>query len=104
MPNVRVVLCEECGNTQLAPVVVCRRCGAGQVKNAEIPGRGRLYTYTTIHVPPDNWAKKVPYVVGVLRMTNGLLMTASYTKDACDTLMIGDEINVWVEDGRYVFQ
>lgn len=104
MLNVEVVLCEECGNFQQTPAVVCRRCGADHVKNVKIPGRGRLYTYTTIHVAPDNWNKRVPYVVGVLEMMSGLLMTASYTEDSSDKLVIGDDFNVCVEDGRFVFQ
>ncbi len=104
MPNVEVVMCEECRNLQLAPAVVCRKCGAEQVNNAEIPGRGKLYTYTTIHVPPDNWNKQVPYVVGVLKMMDGLLLTASYTESSYDKLEIGNEFDVWVEDGMFVFQ
>ncbi len=100
---VEVVMCEECNNLQLAPAVVCRRCGAGHVRNTELPGRGRLYTYTTIHVPPENWNKKVPYVVGVLRMINGLLLTASCREDSFDKLVIGDEFDVWVENSSFIF-
>lgn len=70
--------CAECAVTYLPPRVYCEQCFA-DLSGAwrEVPGRGRVHTYTVVHVDREGRPLARPDVVAFVRIegTDGGLMT-----------------------------
>jgi len=64
--------CNECGNLQLATVVLCSKCGSKRLKVVESNGEGRVVTFTILHVPPEGFEKYAPYGWAVVKLDEGI--------------------------------
>lgn len=67
-----VVRCSQCRTYLIPPVYVCRRCGGTDLEEAEVEGRGTIYTHTTIRVGPESLKDQVPYTVVVVEIAPDL--------------------------------
>ena len=64
--------CNACGRDHYYPRPFCPSCWSDDVSWKEASGRGRLYTYSIVHVndlPP--FAERVPYVAAVVELDEG---------------------------------
>ena len=50
--------CRACKTRLYPPRADCPRCGASDMEWIPLRGRGRLATFTIIHVPPEHFASK----------------------------------------------
>jgi len=64
--------CRKCGKIHLPPRPLCDNCFSEDFDWVEIPEKGRLLTYTVIHVAPPQFQKMAPYAVGIVELENGL--------------------------------
>ncbi len=48
-------------------------------KFTQFSGRGEVYSFTVIHAPPEGFAKYTPYMVALVRLAEGPLVTAQLT-------------------------
>jgi uncharacterized protein len=50
-----------------------------------LSGRGAVYSYTMVHQPPDGYEGQAPYLLAMVRLDEGPLVTAQLTDcDAAD--------------------
>ena len=63
--------CDECGTLFLPPRPLCTRCFSRDFKWVELRRRGRLLSYTVIHVSPVQFQSLVPYTVGIVELQDG---------------------------------
>jgi len=63
--------CNKCGEVMLPPRPVCTKCFNKNLKWIEVESRGRLLTYTVIHVAPKQFEKLTPYPVGIVKLEGG---------------------------------
>lgn len=54
--------CGECGVRLFPPVAVCPECLSEEMAPVHLSARGRLYSWSVVHVAPRGWT--VPYVAG----------------------------------------
>jgi len=78
MALLRGFKCEECNFFTPYESVICPKCGSSKVVPVESLGAGEVYTFTTIHVPPEGFEDKVPYTVVVVKLDEGTLVSASW--------------------------
>ena len=64
--------CSKCGNLLLPPRPMCTKCLSTDLKWVELEKRGKLLTYTVIHVAPTQFQSMVPYTVGIVKLKDGL--------------------------------
>ncbi|RMG26935.1 MAG: Zn-ribbon domain-containing OB-fold protein [Methanobacteriota archaeon] len=69
------VRCKDCNNVMVPPRPVCRACQSTNIEIHPIEGRGKLLTWTTIHVGPPSYEDNVPYTVGIVEFDNGERLT-----------------------------
>jgi uncharacterized protein len=79
-------------------------------RNAEpkqLSGRGEVYSFTTIHAPPAGFEKFAPYMVALVRLDEGPLVTAQLTDVDEAEVKIGMKVEMVTrvlredgEDGR----
>jgi len=64
--------CNACGTDHYYPRPFCPSCWSDDVSWREASGRGKVYTYSVVHVndlPPFN--ERVPYVAAIVELDEG---------------------------------
>jgi hypothetical protein len=63
--------CGECGAILLPPRPMCTKCFSKDFDWVKLKGKGKLLTYTVIHVSPVQFQSMAPYAVGVVELEDG---------------------------------
>jgi uncharacterized protein len=64
--------CVKCGKIHLPPRPLCDNCYSKEFEWVNVSGKGRLVTYTVIHIAPQQFQTLTPYAVGIIELENGL--------------------------------
>ena len=67
--------CQECKEIYVPPRPVCRNCGSSNIDITTVEGKGKLITWTEIHIAPPTHTDKVPYILGIVKLNNGQSLT-----------------------------
>lgn len=102
--DVSVQKCSSCGTFQPPPAYFCVSCKSDGLECIEIPGKGILYTYSTVYVPLSSLEAEAPYTVAIVEFPEGLRITGRIAKTVSENLEIGARVEVVdVKDGVYYF-
>ena len=83
-------VCPECGNKMFPPRDVCPECSDTSPQPLyQFSGRGEVYSYTTVHNPPEGYQEMAPYTVALVKLEEGPLITAQLTDVSNDDVSIG---------------
>ncbi len=63
--------CTKCGSTLVPPRPKCPQCFSQHLKWKQLQKKGKLVTYTVIHVSPKRFQALTPYVVGIIDLGDG---------------------------------
>jgi hypothetical protein len=64
--------CEHCGEYFYPKRTICPKCRrSGKIKELKFSGKGRVYSYTVIRVPPEGFRLYVPYVIAIIELEEG---------------------------------
>jgi uncharacterized protein len=106
--------CNKCGKIHMPPRPLCDNCYSQEFTWMEISGKGKLLTYTIIHVAPPQFQALAPYTVGIVQLENGLKLPGMVSGVAEGQLKIGMELTVdfkacaagqaWPQWQRYCFK
>ena len=106
--------CLKCGKIHLPPRPLCDNCLGKEFKWVQISGKGKLLTYTVIHVAPQQFHALVPYAVGIVQLENGLKIPGMIQALTQEQLKIGMELmldfgtcstsQTWPQWTRYCFK
>jgi uncharacterized OB-fold protein len=106
--------CLKCGKIHLPPRPLCDECYSQTFEWVEVSGRGKLLTYTVIHVAPPLFQALAPYAVGIVQLTNGLKIPGMISGVLQEQLKISMELTVdfkscivgqaWPQWPRYCFK
>ncbi|AOP35275.1 hypothetical protein A0128_16355 [Leptospira tipperaryensis] len=64
--------CNSCGFQMTEPSVACTSCGSSETSEIQFSGKGKIYTYTVVHVGFGHLAKRAPYVLAVVELEEGI--------------------------------
>ncbi len=87
-----VARCSKCGELLLPPRPMCTKCLSTDLKWVELGKRGELLTYTVIHVAPTQFQSMVPYIVGVVRLKDGLKLPGMIRGIEPEEIKVGMEL------------
>ncbi len=71
--------CPQCGADIFPPRDVCPECSEPAKMLYTFVGKGTVYSYTTIVDAPEGFENQVPYVVALVKLDEGPLITAQLT-------------------------
>ncbi len=71
--------CETCGVKLFPPRDVCLACEAPAQELYTFTGLGEIYSYTTIYDAPAGFEHNAPYMVALIKLEEGPLVTAQLT-------------------------
>ncbi len=86
--------CQKCGKIHLPPRPICDNCYGQEFSWIEVSGKGKLLTYTIIHVAPPQFQALAPYVVGIVELESGLKLPGVVSGVAETNLKVGMELTV----------
>jgi uncharacterized OB-fold protein len=106
--------CRKCGKVHLPPRPLCDNCYSKEFEWTEIPTKGKLLTYTIIHIAPAQFQSMVPYAMGIVQLENGLKMPGMIRDVKPEQIRIGMSLAMdfgtcqatqpWPQWPRYYFK
>ncbi len=101
--RLETVRCSECGTVAYPPRGRCGKCGSNKFENYKLPEKGELVTFTIVRNPPKGFEKMPPYVVGIVKLEDGTIITSQITDVEPEDVKIGMKVEAVfrkvVEDG-----
>lgn len=92
------VKCSDCNNLMLPPRIICTKCNSRELEWHEFKGDGTLETYSILHVAPTFLKDNVPYIVGIVKLREGPMITGRIADvDATKSENIEIGMNVKIE-------
>ncbi|MBN1220174.1 MAG: Zn-ribbon domain-containing OB-fold protein [Anaerolineae bacterium] len=83
-------VCPNCQGKIFPPRDVCPHCAQEASQPPfQFSGRGEVYSYTTVHNPPEGYEEGAPYTVALVKLEEGPLITAQLTDVANSAVEIG---------------
>lgn len=86
--------CAKCGKIFFPPRLVCSGCWGRVFNKVTLPLDGTIETFTVIRVAPSGFADEAPYAVGIMKLTNGVKVTAQIVDCAPEEIAIGDPVRL----------
>jgi len=106
--------CQKCGKIHLPPRPLCDNCFSRDFEWISVSGKGKLLTYTVIHIAPAQFQALTPYVVGIIQLENGIKIPGMVQSLKQEQLVIGMELTLdfgtcnttqqWPQWQRYCFK
>lgn len=91
--------CGSCGKRQFFPRPFCRHCMTDAPDWVPCSGQATIYTFTVNHRAANaHMADKLPYVVAVVTLDEGVRMMANIVEADLDEVQIGARVEVcWLD-------
>ncbi len=106
--------CLNCGKIHLPPRPLCDKCFSQEFEWINVSGKGKLLTYTIIHVAPQQFQHLTPYAVGIVQFENDPKIPGMIQNLTQDQIRIGMELELdfgtcgttqqWPQWTRYCFK
>lgn len=97
--------CRRCGHKQLYPRDLCISCRCTDLELVDAAGTGTIYSFSVTHRSPDEEHFHPPYVVALVRLTEGPAVTTNIVDSDPGDLRCDLPVMVtWerLEDGRHL--
>lgn len=85
--------CPHCGAKIYPPRDACPECSQPAQDLYTFSGKGEVYSYTVVMDGPEGFELQVPYVVALVKLDEGPMVTAQLT-DYEDEPAIGDRVEM----------
>ena len=82
-------VCPQCGEKYFPPRDVCPACKAHPLQPYRFNGNGIIYSFTVIYQATPRFEPYVPYVVALVKLEEGPMITAQITDIDVDSVSIG---------------
>lgn len=86
--------CADCGTLLLPPKPVCTKCFSTDFRWIELKGKGKLLSYTVIHISPKQFESMAPYVVGIVELGDGLNLPGMICDVQPEKIKVGMDLKV----------
>lgn len=82
-------VCPHCGAKLFPPRDVCPACQGPAKELYRFSGKGTVYSFSTIYSAPEGFEAYVPYIVALVKLEEGPLVTAQLTDVTKEEVHIG---------------
>jgi len=98
--------CVDCGMVIAPPSGSCYGCGSSKMDWTTVSGKGKLVSFTVIHIAPDEFADEVPYYIAIVELAEGTRVSArllGYDPLKPEDVKLGSDVKMeyeTIESGR----
>jgi len=97
--ELRVQVCNACGNRQLPWGPCCSTCLSQDLGFVVASGRATVFSFTIVrHAFHPSFADKLPYVVADIQLEEGPIITNTVTDVNPEQVTIGMAVEVWFDE------
>ncbi|MCW8278523.1 Zn-ribbon domain-containing OB-fold protein [Pseudomonas sp. PCH199] len=90
--------CARCGKCQFYPRAFCISCLCDEIEWIDASGLGCIYTFTVCRIAPSPaFASRLPYVVALIDLDEGVRLLANILDANLDRVAIGARVSVCFE-------
>jgi len=89
--------CDDCARCFFYPRPFCPRCFSSRVRWIAASGRGRLHTFVVHYRPPRNLPVRVPCVIGIVELEEGVRLMANIVGVPADPNLLRCDMPVVAE-------
>jgi uncharacterized protein len=98
--------CRSCEKTQYHYRAICAHCWSSDLEDLEASGRGTVWTYSVVRRNRSPvFAEKVPYVVALIELEEGVSVFGNIVECDPDDVTIGLDVSLAftvAEDGQHI--
>jgi uncharacterized OB-fold protein len=87
-------VCPHCEAKLFPPRDVCPECGQEARTLYAFSGRGEVYSFTTVYDAPAGYEENAPYMVALVKLEEGPLVTAQLTDLGDQPVKIGTPVEM----------
>jgi len=87
-------ICPNCNTKLFPPRDVCLECGHEAKTLYNFSGKGEVYSYTTVYDAPAGYEEYAPYMVALVKLEEGPLVTAQLTDIGDTPVEIGTPVEM----------
>jgi len=96
--KIRGTKCKSCRELYFPPRGDCLHCFSSDMEWVDFSGKGKLVTYTTIHVPPAGFEEVAPYTLCLVDLKEGGRLLAWLEESKEENLKIGMDVTILPKD------
>lgn len=86
--------CKKCGKILFPPRLICPKCGAKEFEKIKLSDEGKIVTFTTIRIAPEQFSTQIPYVVAIVETKEGARITTQIVDCKNDDVEIGKPVKL----------
>ena len=100
MTSVSIYECTKCKKKYVQRKWICPTCRHTELIEKECNGKGKVFSFTRIHVSSSEFAHLTPYTVALIDLEDGVRITARIQEE----VNINDHVScISNQDNTYVF-
>ncbi|MCD6229179.1 MAG: Zn-ribbon domain-containing OB-fold protein [Candidatus Diapherotrites archaeon] len=85
--------CKTCGQAFFPPRKNCPKCRRkGQIEELKFSGNGKVFSHSVVHAPPEGFENQVPYIISLVELEEGPLVTAQIVDCEPSEIQIGTKV------------
>jgi hypothetical protein len=92
--KIMAVKCLKCASILLPPKSICPKCFSTDLEWTKLWKRGKLVTYTVIHIPPVQFQSMAPYSIGIVKLDDGIHLLGMIRDVKPEKIKIGMDLIV----------
>jgi len=92
--------CLNCDSMLLPPRPLCPVCLASDMEWLELGGKGKVKTFTVIHIAPREFRDNAPYAVAIVELEEGVRITGQVRGVRSEEVEIGMEVEIAFESNE----
>jgi uncharacterized OB-fold protein len=86
--------CKSCGKIFFPPRLICSECGKKEFEEVRLKEHGKIVTFTSIRVAPQQFASETPYTVAVVDLGEGVRLTTQVVDCKPEDVEIGKPVRL----------
>ena len=99
----RAYKCVDCGMIIAPPSGSCYGCGSNNMDWANVSGKGKIISFTVIHIAPDEFKDEAPYFIAIVELEEGTRVSArliGFDPLKPQEVKLGSDVKLDYEDGK----
>lgn len=98
------IRCKSCKNYVMPPTSICKSCMSKDLEWVRISKRGRVITFSEIHVSSKEYQARTPYVVAIVETEEGLKLPGIIKDATADNVKIGSSVTIDVDQSSNILR